>query len=257
MSLYLIDNATVTTNTVILKFGRTVKISSLLNKNFIVETEAATPVQVSNPFKIIDSLVDYNQINRTLTLYWKVILPSNSQYRVRVSNLVDASGAIIPEEYVTFATKVEAATPNILDTTQAKIVNEVLIEDKSIRSDIETGYQIIAKNPYFYINKMIPNTGEFFVDDSENNGRVIIEFNERPASNFLNNKYFKVQRKKIQRTPTRWENVSTQVSIHSWKPEIYIDLPSNDATPVFNVEGKEYIEKNYKYRVIVSAEVGT
>lgn len=257
MSLYLIDNATVTTNTVIIKFGRTVKISSLVNQNFVVETNSATPVQISNPFETIQSLTDYNQISRTLTLYWKVVLPGNSEYKIRLLNLVDASGVIIPEEYICFSTQAEAATPSTLADNTIPIVNQVLIEDKSVRSDIETGYQILAKNPYFYIKKSSPSTGEFFVDDSDNNGRITIEFNERPASNFLNTKYFKVQKKKIQRTPNRWENVPAQVSIHSWKSEVYVDLPSNDSTPVYFAEDKTYIEPNYKYRIIVSAEVGT
>jgi hypothetical protein len=69
-------------------------------------------------------------------------------------------------------------------------------------------------------------------------------------------KYFKAQRKKIQKTPSRWENVSSEVSMHSWKPDVYIDFPSDDATPVYYVDGKNYFESGYKYRVIVSAEVG-
>jgi hypothetical protein len=256
LSLYLIDNATVTANTVIIKFGRTVKISSLLNQNFIVETDSATPSAVTNPFKTIESLIDYNQINRTLTLYWKVILPSNSQYRIKVKNLVDAAGAVIPEEYISFATQTEAATPNILNTSQAPILNQVLVEDKSIRSDIETGYKILAKNPNFYIESVVPKNGDFFITEDENNGRVVIKFNQRPASNFINSKYFKVQRKKIQKTPVRWESVIANVSMHSWKPEVYVDFPSDDATPVYNMDNKLYFEDNYKYRIIVSSEVG-
>jgi len=34
VALYLIDNATVTINTVNIKFGRTIKISSLINSHF-------------------------------------------------------------------------------------------------------------------------------------------------------------------------------------------------------------------------------
>ena len=85
---------------------------------------------------------------------------------------------------------------------------------------------------------------------------LAVEFNARPASNFLNTKYFKAQKKKIQRTPSRWENVGAKVSMHSWKPEVYIDFPSPDATPVFNVDGKEYYTTGYKYRVILSKDIG-
>lgn len=256
MALYLIDNATVTVNTVIIKFGRTVKISSLVNSNFIVQTNEATPTIISNPFKTIETLVDYNQISRTLTLYWNTVLSGNQDYVIRLVNLVDSSGVTIAEEQISFTSDTESATPALLDSVTGTIVNEVLIEDKSIRADIETGYQIIAKNPEFYIESVVPVNGDYFVDDSETNGRVTITFNTRPASNFISSKYFKAQRKKIQKTPSRWETVSAVVSIHSWKSEVYVDFPSNDATPVFFTDNKIYFESGYKYRVIISPEVG-
>lgn len=256
MALYLIDNALVTVNTVVIKFGRTIKISSLLNQNFIVQTNEATPSVVSSPFKTIDTLVDYNQISRTLTLYWNTVLDGNQSYVVRLVNLVDSSGFTVSEEQISFTTDPESATPSSLNSVVGTIVNEVLIEDKSIRANIETGYQIVAKNPEFYIESVNPTNGEYFVDDSETNGRVTIVFNTRPASNFIGSSYFKAQRKKIQKTPSRWESVGALVSMHSWKSEVYIDFPSDDATPVFNTDNKVYFESGYKYRVIVSSEVG-
>ena len=131
-----------------------------------------------------------------------------------------------------------------------------MVEDRSVRADIETGYQILAKNPNFYIESTNPSSGDFYLNNDENNGRVTIIFSSRPASNFLTLKYFKAQRKKIQKTPSRWENVPAEVSMHSWKPDVYIDFPSDDATPVYYVDGKKYFKSGYKYRVIVSAEVG-
>lgn len=256
MSLYLIDSTKVTEDIVIIKFGRTVKISSLINSNFIVQTNDATPSVVANPFKTIESLLDFNQISRTLTLHWKVILAPNQGYTIRVNGIVDAANMVIPEEQISFTSAGESATPSLLESYSGTIVNEVLIEDKSIRTDIETGYQILAKNPDFYIESVSPSNGEYYVDDTEVNGRTIIRFSSRPASNFINSKYFKVQRKKVQRTPSRWESVTANISMHSWKAEVYIDFPSNDATPVFFTEDKTYFEIGYKYRVIVSAEVG-
>ena len=44
--------------------------------------------------------------------------------------------------------------------------------------------------------------------------------------------------------------------MHSWKPDVYVDFPSNDSTPVYYVDNKTYFETGYKYRVIVSSEVG-
>jgi len=256
VALYLIDNATVSINTINIKFGRTIKISSLLNSNFKVFTDTATPIEISSPFKTINTLTNYNQISRTLTLYWAVILQPNTDYIIKVQNLVDSSGIVIPEERITFTSQSNSATPSVLQDSTATVLNEVLIQDKSIRADIETGYQIIAKNPNFYISTVSPSNGEFYLNNDENNGRVIITFNSRPASNFLTLKYFKAQRRKIQKTPSRWESVLANVSIHSWKPDVYIDFPSNDATPVYYEDNKIYFESGYKYRVIVSGEVG-
>lgn len=256
MALYLIDSATVTINTVNVKFGRTVKIASLIDANFTVFTDAATPVQVSSPFRTINTITDYNQISRTLTLYWDVVLSSSTDYIIKINNLVDSSGLTIPEERISFTSQTNAATPSILQESQATVLNEVLIEDKSIRADIETGYQILAKNPNFYIESINPSNGDFYLSNGENNGRVTITFSSRPASNFLTSKYFKAQRKKIQKIPSRWEAVSAQVSMHSWKPDVYVDFPSDDATPAYYTDDKTYFESGYKYRVIVSGEVG-
>ena len=44
--------------------------------------------------------------------------------------------------------------------------------------------------------------------------------------------------------------------MHSWKPEVYVDFPSLDSTPSFYIDGKNYFESGYKYRIIVSKEVG-
>lgn len=256
MALYLIDSATVSINTVNVKFGRTVKIASLVNTNFTVFTDAVTPVQVGSPFRIINTITDYNQISRTITLYWDVVLASNTDYIIKINNIVDSSGLTIPEERITFTSQANSATPSILQQSQATVLNEVLVEDKSIRTDIETGYQILAKNPNFYIESVTPANGDFYIANDEYNGRTTIVFSSRPASNFLTSKYFKAQRKKIQKTPSRWETMPAQISMHSWKPDVYIDFPSTDATPVYYIDNKIYFETGYKYRVIVSAEVG-
>lgn len=256
MSIYLIDEATVNSDTVIIKFGRTVKISSLINANFIVQTDAATPVVISSPFKAIQSLTDYNQISRTLTLYWNKILASNTDFVLRIVNILDSSGILVAEEQIKFSTSIESATPIALQGPSGTIVNEVLIEDKSIRADLETGYQIIAKNPSFYIESILPSSGEFFVDNDYNNGRITITFSQRPASNFLTNQFFKVQKKKIQKTPIKWQNLNIKISMHSWRPIIFIDIPSLDATPVYYTDGKDYFESGYKYKIFISKEVG-
>jgi len=255
VALNLLDHAQVDLNTVVLKFGKTIKISSLVNQNFVVQTNAATPVPVASPFQTINTITDYNQISRTLTLYWATTLAPNTEYVIRVVNFLDAANELIPEEQVLF-TKTDDATPASFSSIRVPEIQEVYIEDHSIRQDAYTSYQIIAKNPNFYIQEVDPSNGEFYLGNDHNDGRVIITFSSRPATNFLNNRYFKCQRKKIQTTPSRWETLATNVSLHSWKPEVYIDFPSLDATPVYYTSGADYFEKGYKYRIIISKDVG-
>jgi hypothetical protein len=259
VALYLIEHATVDADVVIIKFGRTVKISTLINPNFTVETTDATPVVVSSPFGPINTITDYNQISRTLRLFWDQQLIANKEYKITISNLYDAVNERIPDESVVF-TKKDDATPSTvianITSYQEPDYEEILIEDKSIRTDAFSTVQILAKNPNFYIASIDPENGDFYLDNSYNNGRVTVTFNARPASNFLNGNYFKVQRKKIQRIPSRWESVGVSVSMHSWKPEVYIDFPSDDATPVFYPNDATYFETGYKYRIILSKDIG-
>jgi len=256
VALNLIEYATVGPDIVVIKFARTVKISSLVNANFIVETVSSTPSTVANPFRSVQSINDYNQISRLLKLYWNKILNGQQDYYIRVNGLVDAAGQVIPEEKIKFTVQ-DSATPTAIAEPKPPVIEQILVEDKSILVEPYTTYQIIAKNPDFYITSVEPANGDFYLDNDYNNGRVTVFFNERPASNFLNATYFKAQRKKIQRTPVRWESISVKVSLHSWKPEVYIDFPSlNDATPSYNSDNKEYFESNYKYRIIVSENVG-
>jgi hypothetical protein len=259
VALSLIDAVVAIDSTmVVIRFQSTIKISSLINENFILQTNTSTPSVISNPFQPIQTIVDYNQISRTLKLYWDedLVLNNNTEYLIRLVNFLDAVNETIDEEQILFTWQSDSATPSTFSSVRAPEVGEVLVEDKSIRTDAYTSVQILAKNPDFYISDVIPSNGDFYLENDYNSGRVKITFNSRPASNFLNNTYFKSQRKKIQRTPTRWENIETRVQMHSWKPEVYIDFPSLDATPAYYTEDTEYFESGYKYRIIVSKDVG-
>lgn len=255
MALHLIEHAYVDADAVIIKFGRTVKISSLVNPNFTVETTDATPITIDSPFTAINTITDYNQISRTLRLFWDVQLIPGKEYIIKVHNLYDAVNELIAEEQVKFI-KLDDATPSSIVSYTEPEYQEILIEDKSLRTDAFSTVQILAKNPNFYITSVDPANGDFYIDNSYNNGRVTISFSSRPATNFLNNSYFKAQRKKIQTGPSRWETVNANISMHSWRPEVYVDFPSTDATPVFYTDEKEYFQQGYKYRIILSKDIG-
>ena len=212
MALFLIDQAKVNAYSASIKFGRTIKISSLKNENFKVYTDAATPAQVTAPFEIINTIKDYNQISRIISLYWKANLVDGQSYFIRVENVVDSAGSVVPYEIVKF-TYVSSATPSDKEFVDPGTI-PVLIEDRSIRTEADISYNIIAKNPLFYIDNIDPVDGDFYLSNDYNYGRVTVTFNEKPASNFLNNRYFLCQIKKIQKGPSMWENVNTSVITH-------------------------------------------
>lgn len=255
MTLPLIEYAIVDNYMVVVRFGKTIKISSLKNENFIVQTNTATPSTVASPFFPINTIADYNQISRTLKLYWDATRQADQEYQIRLVNFLDAANELIPEERIIFCQQ-EAATPGDFNSYTTPVIQELYVEDHSIRTDAYTTVQILAKNPRFYIADVNPVNGDFYLDNEYNDGRVIITFSSRPATNFLNNSYFRAQRKKIQRTPSRWENLETRISMHSWKPEVYLDFPSDDATPAYFTANKTYFESGYKYRIVVSKDVG-
>ena len=199
MALSLIDAVVaLDKNMVVIRFQTTIKISSLVNSNFILQTNEATPTVLSNPFDTIETIVDYNQISRTLKLYWhkNLTLVTGTSYLIRLVNFLDAANETVGEEQILFEWQGDSATPSSFSSVRAPEVGEVLVEDKSIRTDAFTSVQILAKNPDFYIADIVPSNGDFYLENNYNNGRVKIVFNSRPASNFLNNTYFKAQRKK-------------------------------------------------------------
>lgn len=262
MPLPLIDSIiNFDTKVVVIKFATTIKIDSINVENFIVQTDSSTPSVVTKPFTNIDVKFDYNQISRALSLYWRTgaNLVAETDYILRVTGLRDAANTLLAEEQISFtwagSSSNGAPTPSL--PANAPPVQQVLIQDHSIRVNASTAVQILAKNPEFYINEITPTNGDFYLENDYNLGRVKISFNERVASNFLSSKYFKAQRKKIQRAPSRWENLDAVVQMHSWRPDVYVDFPSlNDATPSYYTENKDYFESGYKYRIIVSKNIG-
>ena len=138
MALYLVDQASVGCYLVSIKFGRTIKISSLNNENFKLYKDTATPTLVSAPFVLIDTIKDYNQISRIITLYWRTSLDNNQDYYIDVVNLIDSSGVIVGSEKVKFTYKT-SSTPST-QPFQAPELVPILIEDKSIKKGINHRY---------------------------------------------------------------------------------------------------------------------
>lgn len=254
MANSVVQEATVTPTYALLKFNRTLKLSEIDNTKFVVTNED-TSTTVTSPFKTIDLEYDYNTISRELTLYWNSgKLSANTAYKITLTDLYDSASALIPDSYVEFDTESDVSQdPDIISGS-----NEVIpIEDHSIKSVTTSDYVITSGSSDFYLSSSDPISGDYYVENDYNNGRVTIKFSEDPQAQYINNTYFRAQRKPIQRGPVRWESVDVSVSKHSTKPWVFLDYPSLDATPVYNTVGSDYFEENYKYRIIVSKDVSS
>lgn len=252
----LIQEYKITVTTVTLKFSRTPKITSLVNAAFEVEDiSGATPTTISDPFETINLQTDYGSISRVLVLVWNEgKLEANTDYRLTVTGLVDSAGNTIPDESVTF-TIGESVTPDESEVPTTE--TPVMVEDHSIKTEIFTSPYTVnpAGSDSFAFTGSDPKHGEYLLDTDHNKGRMTLKFSEDPSAEFINSTYFKAQRKKIQRTPIRWETLDVRVSKHSTKPWVYVDFPSLDDTPVYATTGSDYFEEGYKYRIIISQEV--
>lgn len=235
------------------RFGQSIRVSSLVDDNFTVATNEATPVAQPGAFLPISVSSDYNVISRTLVLHFAPgVLLANTPYTLSVSGVVDpANNVLLPATW-------DFSTPTVASPPAVPADEPVEIVDRSLRSNAFMNTEhILAANPDFYVVESDPGDQELLIPRGYNNGRVTIKFSTRPAAQFISPSYFRVQQKLVQRGPTRWTNVNALVSLDDTMPWVYIDFPSLDATPVFNTIGATYFSDNYKYRIKISREVGT
>jgi hypothetical protein len=251
----LIEEIVVGTTTLKVKFLRTLKVSSITNPKFLLRKNLATPVSVTNPFQPIAVSNDYEGVSRTLTLYYTTNLEPSTSYRLTVTGLQDAAGASISDEFVDFTTQA-VTTPGATDPIPPADPEPLQIEDHSIKS-IAFDELTTAANPDFFIVATDPPVQEPMVSTGYASGRVTVKFNAFPQPSFINTNYFKVQRKKIQRSFSRWDPVGVQVSADSNRPWVYVDFPSTDSTPVYDTPGREYFPVDWKFRLRVSSDVAS
>lgn len=258
MPLNIIQNVTVTTASIAVKFSITVDIDTLINDNFTLVLDGATPSPVSDPFETISILRDYDSISRILTLYLKSELSPVTDYELTISGLKTPFQEVIATAVYSFTT-CEDTTVNPAD--QIPEAPEVVIEDSSIRDigavDLLTAVTVSDATELQVMSIDPDSESAYFLDPSYNEGRIEIVFNTILAANFVSTDYFKVQRKPVGRGMSRWEDVSVIVTSDSTSGIVIIYLPSTDATPVYGEPDMTYWEAGYKYRLRISGSIGS
>jgi len=250
-------------------FLPTLLAASLTNYAFLLATNDASPVSVSDPFETIDvtNPLQYNSIARTITLRFKANkLTASTTYNLTITGVTDVNGNIKPDD-----SSVQIVVPSTYDAgyldTLPATAQVIQVTDESINRNIfDSVVELVKANVNFYVESTFPENQEWYINPNENNGRVIITFSTLPSATFLNSNYIKTQRKAIQRKPSRWENLSVKISADNDDPRVYLDFPSYDyypqaATPsttvVYATPGYGYFEEGYKYRIILSKSMGT
>jgi hypothetical protein len=254
----ILDAFTVSRDHIQIKFNITVQAESLINGNFSVATTDATPVFFSNAFKTINVEDHFNSVSRTLVLFFQdpTILDTGEEYFFVISkNLKRANGNPIGEDKTyTFTYNFE----HVVEPPLGSKPTQFTLVDKSIKATVFTlgNSSITTGNPDFHIVKTDPEADEIFVPTDHNNGTIIVEFSQRPAIWFLDDKYFRVQKKSLGNGVGRWETLDIKIAIAVNEPIVYLYLPSDDATPAYNTPGRVYFESGYQYRVRMNAEIG-
>ncbi len=271
----------VTPTSIYVKFDFTPKVSSILNASYhlfrvqgssyvsidydsIIDYDqdtyndsftfsgdpGASNIFVSSPFNTIQQS-DYNSISRILTLNFSSQLVPNAQYMLQISGLTNVAGLGIEDLQYLFS-----VPPNVSPSV-APIESPILIEDHSVAQTPYTSLDIISQlNPSFFVASTDPDENLVFIDPAYNNGRITVTFNVNPASMYINTTYFVLQSKPLSRGFNRWTTVTgTHVTLDPNVPNVYVDVPSTDATPVYNQSGTTYYQENYKYRLTVKQAV--
>lgn len=236
-----------------LRFKVTLKASSLESSAFLLESNDSTPVTYT--FKPINLAEHYNSLTRTLRIFFSEPIPQGT-YTLFISGLKTVNGSILPNEELTINYEFEQEGQG--EDCVYKVDKTIRVLDKSIRREAFIVAETIkASNPYFFIVGTDPQNDSIFVEPDYKRGRISITFSDRPSPQFLNSQFIKVQRKNMRRVG-RWETLSVSMSVDSFYPTVYIYVPAlqQQATPIYNTEGYDYYEDNYKYRVRLSKEIG-
>lgn len=258
MPINIVQGVTIATGFIKLKLSLTVDIDTLINDNFDLAIDGATPSPIVDPFETIDVIRDYDSISRTITLYYANPLVGDTDYVLTISGLKTPYQETIATSEVTFTTPTDTT---IDPTEQVPVSDPVVIEDNSIRDitavDLTTSL-VLSADTDLRISSVVPAPDQaYYVSSSYNEGRIEITFNTIIAANFVSSDYFRVQRKTVGRGMARWEDVATIVTSDSTSGVVIIYLPSNDATPVYGEPDLTYWEAGYKYRLRISGSIGS
>lgn len=246
----MIDNVTVDVaqSALNVRFNNHVKVSTLVDENFTLLLDTATPTEIPDAFNQIDC-EDYNSITRVLKIGIAADLEPDVDYLLRIDGVqYGGSSTEISDE---FSFRLNEAVVGGAEPDP----QPVQIEDFSIKTFSTLEIESATTEPSsdeFVLVSTDPENSDFFVEEDYSEGLLALTFNTPPDTAFLNDTYIKVQRKKSQVAPARWEKVAVKFSISSTEPVAYISFPALEDEDIYREVGYTYFEQGYTYRVRLS-----
>lgn len=260
----LLEDFNIDNDTIDLKFSVSLKTATLVNDNFVLTLDQATPVVVDDAFQEIIIKEDYNSISRVLQLRWlDDVLEPSTDYKLTISNLQTVVGHVLSPIAITFTT---GEADDVVNPIDVPLETPPEIVDYSIKTAVfdVTSLGTTGSTVPFGVDESDPLLGDFYLPPDYNNGRLAVTFTSPPDLGTITAETVKLQKRSVVRGPSRWQNLEVQVS--SSGNTIYVDLPSVDhypeaATPstvtVYNTPYYEYFEENTKYRLILSKSIAS
>ena len=256
-----------------IKFVSTLDTTTLVNENFELQKDIATPATVSDPFKEIDANKHFSSISRTLTLWWKDAL-GPGDYTLSVRNLKTFLGEDVGDFSFQFTCEAESATPtseleDLLEPSRAPVE----VEDYSVKAP---GWSIIEpdlvdttgpSSDSLTVVDVAPNvSGHYNVSPRENLGKIDILFSGPILSNFTTSTYFVTSKKEVKRGISRWQTIDDTLVLagqDSRVVSVYLPAKDSDGNTVYSynktaeeVEDLIFFEPQMKYRLIISTDIG-
>lgn len=259
----------VTTSYVRIKFVPNVSPTTLINDNFVVVTDDATPQVIVDPFHSLDLARDFDSISRIITLWWQIELPADGYY-LEVNGLKDHLGFDIDPFEIPFTVDGESATPSVQPIEERPSRDPVDVEDYSLKHptwSIEQATTLIedSSGELDIVDIQPKARNAYQIEPRYNNGIIRIMFNYPILANYINPIYFVLTEKKAGIGVSKWETVDTRVlpNEDSTIIEIYLPTTNDIGETIYSYymdadEGseKEYFKVGYKYRLVISSAVG-
>lgn len=258
----------VTRSYIDVKFDHTLQALSITNDNFSLSYTVVDPaIEINNPFKQIIVSDHYSSISRTLRLFFTDTASlQTGEHLLGIEGIRDAFGRLLVSDDVVFVYDYDNDTE---EPPSHERDSWPEVTDYSINIDPFSNISVIkAANEDFYMVRSDPSIGDAFVDPKYNKGTITADFSNSPSSVFVNKDYIKVQKKRLGFPVSRWEDINANLMLDSSRPRIYINLPSLetevtiDDEPIieeagqYGVDGLDYFELQYKYRVRILSEFG-